>query len=491
MSLDLITRSSGADHPSEAAGHRSYAWLLPATLVTGFLLTFLLLFGQRLMPAHEVRTSQVITLRLSQEHLTAPKQADTPPALTPGTPPSNKGSMLFQASGWVEPDPYVTYVPVLVNGVVDQVHVLEGQTVRAGDLLATLIDDDAQLALKEAKQRVSSQTQKIKAHCMGLDIAEAEMQAAEKKIEASIALKADAEDNLIRLEKLPAEAIPEQQVVQARLAKVRHEALVAEAEAAIPQIRARIQQIHSERLTMTSVLSELELAVDTAELALSRTRITSPMDGIVLKLHAAPGKKRMLNSDNQDSAVLVELYDPEHLQARVDVALAEASALKVGQIVELSSEILVDTPFFGRVTRIGGEADIQRNTLQAKIAIDRPDHRLRPEMLVRAKFYQGLAVDPARTTSEGAAMSPSPRPGGGTSPRLALFVDQAALVSESQVWVVSAEETAELRSITLADQLRGGHRQVLQGLLSGERVILPPHDELKNGTRLKVLNQKP
>ena len=75
------------------------------------------------------------------------------------------------------------------------------------------------------------------------------------------------------------------------------------------------------------------------------------------------------------------------LQARIDVPLSEASKLFIGQEVEIACSMLPDTHFKGKLSRILGEADFQRNTLQVKVQILDPDLRLRPEMLCRAKFF--------------------------------------------------------------------------------------------------------
>ncbi|MCP5536175.1 MAG: biotin/lipoyl-binding protein [Akkermansiaceae bacterium] len=327
MSLAQLTNSNNNKHtsPGQSAGRsgqsrRSYAWLLPVALVLGFIIVIASLFGKRLLPAVVVETAPVITLRLSEKQLQENAANTTTPSEPTTTTGDNgdKGNMIFQASGWVEPDPYITYVPTLINGVVDEVKVLEGQAVKKGDLLATLIDEDAKLDLREAEQKIVRMKAQIQAHCAGSDIAGAELTAAMKKVDSLKAQLAEAEDNLRRLESIPAGAVPVQQVVQARLEKSRQVALVAEAESEIPRIRARLAQIQLERLAMTASVSELETARDRAKLAKERTRITAPMNGIVLRLHAAPGKKRMLGMDDPKSAVIVELYDPEHLQARID-----------------------------------------------------------------------------------------------------------------------------------------------------------------------------
>lgn len=467
MSLDKLTSSSAGNAATPAKGspprrRRSVAWLLPVGLLVGFIAILAWLFGDRLVPAVEVKTARVVTLRKGA--------GDADPPATAQTRPDDRGSLLFQASGWVEPDPYTIFVPTLVNGVVKSVHVLEGQAVKKGDLLATLVDDDAQLDLRQATQQVRSQRAAIDAHCMGTDIAKAGLEAAKKKVAAAKARVADAVDHHNRLKKIPAGAIPGQQLVQAALKVRQQRAMLAEAETELPRLEARLGQIDRERIAMEAKAAQLETARDRAQLALDRTRISSPMDGMVLRLHVAPGKKRMLDMEEPTSAVVVELYDPEKLQARIDVPLNEAAALRVGQQVELLSDLLPETVFNGRVTRITGEADLQRNTLQAKVEITNPDSRLRPEMLVRAKFF---------ATGGQTAGSTAASPG-----RLSIYVPESAVIDNQHVWVVSPDHRADFRSIKLGSEVRDGHRLVISGVHSGEQVILPPHDQLEPGARV-------
>ena len=59
----------------------------------------------------------------------------------------------FQASGWIEPDPLPVKATALISGVVDEVFVLEGESVGEDDIIATLVDDDAELDLATAELR--------------------------------------------------------------------------------------------------------------------------------------------------------------------------------------------------------------------------------------------------------------------------------------------------------------------------------------------------
>lgn len=475
MSLDDLKNTtnvpaSGSQSPSPRK--RSFSWLLPVGLVLGFLLIFGLLFGNRLIPATEVKTAPVITIRSGEtDQLPLEKKDKSLENQTTG-----KGQLLFQASGWIEPDPYTVYVPTLVNGIVNEVHALEGQSVKTGDLLATLIDDDALLDVQTAKRNLASLRKKITAHCTGFEVIDAEITACRRATEAIETQLDEARDTFSRLNKLSVGSVSKQKVVQARLAVERQLAKLAETQAEIPRLEAQQTRLHSEKEAMEAELQTLDTALARAQLALDRTKITSPMDGIVLQLHAAPGKKRMLGMDDPTSATIVELYDPAKLQARIDVPLNEAAALSAGQAVELVSDLLPDKTFKGIVTRINGQADLQRNTLQAKVEIKNPDPRLRPDMLMRAKFFalgrSGISSDSV-TSSLG---------------RLALYLPENALISDTQVWIVSPDLRAEKRTIKLGKTTRDGHRLVLEGLLSGESVILPPHDQLKEGSAVKITN---
>jgi len=474
MSLeDLSNLTSHNQRPAAALPKRkrSFTWLLPVGLLIGFVLILTLLFGERLIPAVEVKTAPVITIRSGElTDMSVSSNSPESPAL------AGKGELLFQASGWIEPDPYTIFVPSLINGVIAEVMILEGDLVEKGDLLATLIDDDAKLNLQQAVQKHLSMEKRIVAHCVGMEIINAEIEAAQLKIESLEADLEAARDTYTRLRQLSEGAVSRQQLVQARLATEKQAAMLAEARSEIPRLKSENNRIMAERESMEATLSELMTAREKAQLQLERTQIKSPMDGVVLRLHAAPGKKRMLDMDDPHSAEIVELYDPAQLQARIDVPLNEAAALSSGQPVELISDLLPNRVFEGVVTRISGEADLQRNTLQAKVAIKNPDLRLRPEMLVRAKFF----ASGKQPSSENLDPGTTPTSSG----RLSIFVPENALVGDDQVWVVSSDNTAELRSVTLGAETKDGHRLVIKGLHSGESVILPPHADLKNGTRI-------
>ena len=503
MSLDQLTTPITSPPESSRTGPpvRVPAWFLPGGLIAGFAVIFLLLFGSRLLPAISVRTAPVVTVRTAPqapgttvpdsgpEHrqVTQPQEAD-PPDHRAAT--LDRQSLLFQASGWVEPDPYPVYVPALVNGVVREIHILEGQTVKKDQLLATLVDDDALLDVQEASQHIDTIVSNRVAHCAAIPIIQARLTAAQKKIAAEEVRLDELEDIANRLKAVTKGAISERDLIMAQLQVTGQIAAVEEVRAEIPRFAAELTKIDEERKAIDTKLLEAKTDLARKQLALARTRITSPVDGIVLRLHTAPGMKRILNMDDPKSTVIVELYDPDHLQARIDVPLNEAAGLRIGQPVELTTDLLPDLELRGTVTRLVGEADLQRNTLQAKVRIHNPDHRLRPEMLVRAGFFPLPPGSPAPRTSHPSTSPPAslPSPNGH---RLSLYAPKIAIFDISgtlaKTWILDGDR-AQLRKITITRLERDEHLLVADGLHSGDRLILPPHDKLAPNKRVKNVN---
>ena len=477
MSLSDLTTLSNTNTTTSSSSYARRrelpAWILPVALLVGFAAVFLLLFGKRLLPAHPVEVAPVITVRLQADEQTDSVEQSAVSKETQKL--AGKGSLLFQASGWVEPDPYIIEVPVFVSGIVEAVEVLEGETVKKGQVLATLVDEEAQLDYEAAAQAIETLEKQIEAHCHRIPEIEAKVDGLKKVVGAEEARLQELQDQVERMGGLGRGSVSDLEITAAKLQMEAQKAMLERAKFRIPEAKAEMDVVSLERLAMDSRLREAKIKQARMKLALDRHTIRSPMDGIVLHLHVAPGKKRMIDMDDPKSAVVVELFEPQKLQARIDVPLTEASLIAIGQPVELTTDLLPDLTLHGTVTRIIGEADLQRNTLQVKVALKNPDARLRPEMLVRGKFF-GLAQ--GKSASANTAES--------TSGRLSIFMPEEALADGDKAWVITSGETAERRSLQLGREKRDGHIKVLEGLRSGERVILPPHQNLKEGLRVRV-----
>jgi len=155
--------------------------------------------------------------------------------------------------------------------------------------------------------------------------------------------------------------------------------------------------------------------------------------------------------------------------------------MSVDQPARVSTAMLPGRVFTGRVSRIVGQADIQRNTLQAKVAVTDPDPRMRPDVLCRVEFWSRSDS----TAADGA---------GGAAGRHALWVPEAALqnadAAEQTVWVLDPlSGRAHRRDISVAPTRANGYRLVREGLRANETVVVGDIAGLEEGRRAKRRKQ--
>lgn len=435
---------------------RKAVWLLPLALLLGFALVFALLFRDRLLPAKEVELVPAVGIEEEVENVTV---ASGPPTT---------GEMLFQASGWIEPDPLPIKATALTDGIVEEVHVLEGELVEKGDLLATLIGIDTRLRRDAMAAKLADAKASFEAHCVGTQIRLQRMEVEKAHLAIAEANAEEAENKLERYERLSKGSITEDEMLAVRLDRKRMFAEVDVAKARIAEIAEELNRISYEILAIQARIKGAEVDLAQAELAYERTKIYAPANGRILALKAAPGQKKMVGMDEEDSATIAILYDPEHLQVRVDVPLADAAGLSVGQRAKIRCNLLPDRIFEGEVTRIEGAADLQRNTLQAKVRIENPNEKLRPDMLCRVEFFETR-----QTTTEAVAR--------GTG--IAVYVPESA-VRDGHVWICDADtRRAERRAVETSTRKEGMVR-IDSGIRPGEWVI-PDPSGIEPGQRLK------
>lgn len=444
---------------------RIASWWLPVSLLCGFALLFALVFRDRLLPAREVSVVAAIGL------------ADEAPVATPEQASAKTDRrLLFQASGWLEPDPLPVRATALADGVVAEVHVLEGQLVQAGNPLASLIDEDARLNRDMAASELAMKQAEFDAHCVEVQTTQQKLLAEQAGLAQAEAALEEAADRLDRLTRGPAAATTESERVAARLEKLRREAAVEIFQARIREIAWDFNRIAYETLAHHHGIEATRTSLAEAELNLQRTRVTAPVSGRVLRLMASPGEKKMLGMDEMESATIAILYDPEKLQVRVDVPLADAANLAVGQPARIRCSLLPNSVFEGEVTRIAGEADIQRNTLQAKVRVIDPDDRLRPEMICRVEFFEAEK----RSAASASAASTGD---------LTVFIPQAALVDDARVWICDPESNrVESRAVAATQDVRDGWLRLESGVRPGEWVVDDPGiSNLNPGQRVRPI----
>ena len=426
--------------------------------------------------------------------VTAPLQAAHSPAA------ENLGQLLVQAPGWIEPAPYATTVAALAEGVIREVLVLEGQSVSAGQLVATMIDDDARLVMRAADAVVRQRN-------IDIDRARAAVATAEAMVAVERAFAAETRDEITRKRELAAAGL----VGAGEFARLELRLDGQEA-----KIVAAKRLVDETRLTTAQAEAAHALAVVVAEeaaLRLSRMQIVSPGDGVVLSRLIGPGSRISMGGTASESAgtgtgagagmpgAVLRLYSPASLQVRVDVPLADAAKVAVGARAAVTTEALPDQVFSGTVTRIMQEANIQRNTVQLKVSIDKPSPVLKPEMLTRVKLYPAAGSSARQTSHTDQAARTSGSAGAGASAGALdgylLLAPIAAVFNtaggKGWVWLVdgsSGQTLARKREVATEQTAEPDFAAITSGLQISDRLIVDAPADLQDGARITVLGER-
>jgi HlyD family secretion protein len=170
------------------------------------------------------------------------------------------------------------------------------------------------------------------------------------------------------------------------------------------------------------------------------------------------------------------MYDPQMLQIRVDVRLEDVPQVQLGQKARIETASAPDG-LDGEVISVTSVADIQKNTLQVKVAILNPPDVIRPEMLGQVMF---LAPELKGKQEE-------------SEDRLRLLVPRQ-LVSggegASKVWV--ADQRARLakhRTITLGRAGTEDLVEVTDGLTPTDKLISGGREGLRENERIRIASE--
>jgi HlyD family secretion protein len=489
MSDQLKALSRAREDTSKSTSSTSWrrlirAWLLrglPVLIVLTALLLAFLLFGKRFLPSTHVEVETVVTVR------EAPAEGvETRVFASRGATDPFAGSVLFQASGWFEADPFPHRATALVSGVVETVHVLEGQSVAAGEPIASLIREDAQLRMERSGAALAAAQAELESAQSAQGLSFARVESMRREIEVAEARRAELADLAERATELGPQVLSEEHIIQANLRLKTQDQTIASLEAQLTEREIEAERLSRQLRVQEGMLEEAQVRFREADLELSRVVIRSPVDGVVQRLLVAPGQKKMLMADNPESATVALLFQPDQMQARIDVPIAEAARLSVGQSVLVESEFLPGQSLRGFIQRIVGEADLQRNTLQVKVRIIDPPDGLRPEILCRAQFLDTTVNGVGNKVAENAeARGYTPAMSG-----LRILVPEAAIVRrngrEATVWAVDESGTLlKEHRIELSGESRDGYQVLQSGLRPGDRVVVRPADDLKDGIRIR------
>ncbi len=287
----------------------------------------------------------LLGLRLYQE-FSATSEAGSNPA---GGPGAGRATMLVDTA-LVESRPFETSLDIVgelkaaasvevmsrISGRLSAVNVYRGDTVRRGQELAVLEDDDLRQQIRRSEASVLV------------------ARAAAKREEATV-------DNLRlqlnRLERLHDEELVSVQDLQDLQSRVR----VAESQLELAQ--AQIQQAEA-------ALHELTVQRE-------QTRIYSPLDGVVGDRYLEPG------SVVNPSVPIVSVISLDRVKTVVPVPERTLLSLRVGLPSSIGVDAVPGRSYRGSITRLSPFLNPQTRTADVEIEIPNPEQTLKPGMFAR------------------------------------------------------------------------------------------------------------
>ena len=300
-----------------------------------------------------------------------------------------KSAQVLRLSGTIE----VTSVELSfkVPGRLAQRTVDEGESVRAGQLVARLEDDELR------QQRAASVAEQQAARAALADLEAGSRREEIAQSEAALArMKADA-DRLFqdagRMEALfRREVIPQKDLDAARSARDASQAAVREAQERLKLIRVgpRPDAVRQLRAKYEAAAAALALA----ETRLAQGVLTSPLAGTVLAKHAETGEMLAVG------APVITIGKMDEVWLRAYIPENELGRVKLGQAASVTVDTWPGRIFEGRISFISPEAEFTPKNVQTekeriklvyriKITLANPRMELKPGMPADAVIEAG------------------------------------------------------------------------------------------------------
>lgn len=316
-------------------------------------------------------------------------------------------------------------------GRVESVNVEEGSAVKAGEIIAVLDHKDIDAALAGARA----------------SLLRARAELGEQEVEIARAKK-----ELDRVDRLrQSQSTTESDFDRATFAHRGAVAKKATLEAAVALAEAKVTESEQYRENMI---------------------VRAPFDGTVISKDAEVGESILPGGMGEASGrgSVVTIADLARLEVDSDVKEDYIGRVRRGSPAEVAVDAVPERRYAGRVRKVIPMGDRARATIKVKVEITDADERLFPNMSATVYFLPEPGEKPVESTQK------------------RIFCDSEAIMEgtkDSTVWVVD-NDLHLTQVVVLPGAQRDGRTEILQGLSGGERVVVAPPKDLKEGQRVKL-----
>ncbi len=324
-----------------------------------------------------------------------------------------------------------------VIGQVTELHVEEADKVNKGDLLITLDPKTYQAQVEQAEARV--RIQQIAIERQGLLI------------------------------KTLADRFERQKTMFARnlVDEDSYEALKSELSLAKVDLRS-----------LQESLAQADAALDQTEELLAKTRIRSPIDGVVIQIDIKVGETVIAGTTNIPGSTMMVIADPSETLTEVLVDEADIAQVMEGQSADIFAAAYPDTPLTGTIQSIAsvarkpqGQASL---SFLVKILLDEQDIMIiRPGMSVRADIYTQTSEETLAVPVQAVLYDEDPEEDDeGKDEQTYVFVMEGGKAVRRDVETgISSDSDQEINSgLKLGETIIFGPYRILRHLQDGDEV---------------------
>jgi RND family efflux transporter MFP subunit len=357
-----------------------------------------------------------------------PTEVTTITAKAESTSGPTSGTAVLNASGYVVARRMAT-VSSKVTGKIQEILVEEGMQVEKDQVLARL---------DPINQRTI------------LTMSERELEASRRNLAEIEVRLAEAQRNLTRNEALVERQLVSQTALDASKAEVN--ALAARLEASKAQVKVAESGLQMRR-------------IDFADL-----QVRAPFSGVVISKDAQPGEivSPMSAGGGFTRTGIATIVDMDSREIEVDVNEAYINRVKPDQRVEATLDAYPGAPLQAHVINIVPTADRTKATVKVRIAFDKLDARILPDMGIKVRF---LEDQPAQAAAAG--------------PRIRVPASAVQLEGDDAfVWVVN-DGRVERRAVTVGPESEGTV-EVRAGVRDGDQLVSPLVQGLEDGGKVKL-----
>ena len=233
-----------------------------------------------------------------------------------------------------------------INGLITDVPVTDNQAVKAGTVLVRIDDSDYRASLEQANAQVAEAEAAIANADAQIEAQVAKIDAAKKQaVQAKAAMDFAQKQNQRDQALAKTGAGTEEAAQQAASTYIQDQAAYASAQANIVAAEKQSAVLQAQKKSSVAQLQQAKASQHQAEVTLSRTKITAPVDGYATAISAATGAYA------QPGQALM-MFVPKNVWVTANFKEMQLDLMRPGQPVKIRIDAYPDHTFHGHVDSI-------------------------------------------------------------------------------------------------------------------------------------------